>query len=189
MLILASASPRRAELLKQAGLDFRVLASRVEEKRAPRETPAHYVQRLSLDKAAEVLMRLRAKGMRSGQVLGADTVVVLGAKVLEKPKSAADARAMLAKLSGREHKVLTGVALLPVGPGKLQSVVETTKVRFRKLSSAEIAAYVATGEPMDKAGAYGIQGAAGAFVTGVTGCYFNVVGLPLARVVQMLADR
>ena len=186
MLILASASPRRAELLKQAGLDFRVLASRVEEKRGLRESAQAYVKRLSSDKAAEVRARLRAKGLRSGQVLGADTVVVLGTKVLEKPANAAAARAMLALLSGREHRVMTGVALLPLGAGKPQSVVETTRVRFRKLSSAEIAEYVATGEPMDKAGAYGIQGAAGAFVTGITGCYFNVVGLPLARVVGML---
>jgi septum formation protein len=167
LLYLASASPRRAELLKQAGLDFRVLPSRVEEKHGARESAAAYVKRLSLDKASEVRGRLRAKGLRSGRVLGADTVVVLGSKVLEKPRSAAEARAMLARLSGREHQVLTGVALLPLGTGKAQSVVESTRVRFRRLSAAEIAEYVATGEPMDKAGAYGIQGAAGAFVKGI----------------------
>ena len=189
MLYLASASPRRAELLKQAGLDFRVLASRVEEKRRPSEAAASYVKRLARDKASEVRGRLLAKGARSGLVLGADTVVVLGSKVLEKPKNAADARAMLARLSGKEHRVMTGVALLPLGAGKAHSVVETTCVLFRKLSVKEIADYVATGEPMDKAGAYGIQGGAAAFVKGITGCYFNVVGLPLARVVELLGSR
>jgi septum formation protein len=173
--------------LKQVGIEFRVLPSRVEELRRKGEPAATYVKRLSQDKAAEVRERLRTRGLRSGQVLGADTVVVLGAQVLEKPKNAAEARAMLAKLSGREHRVLTGVAVLPVGAGKARSVAETTRVRFRRLSTAEIAAYVATGEPLDKAGAYGIQGAAGAFVKGITGCYFNVVGLPLARVVEMLS--
>jgi septum formation protein len=186
MLYLASASPRRAELLKQAGIEFRVLASRVEEKRAQGEAAPAYVKRLSRDKAAEVRGRLRARGLRSGRVLGADTVVVLGAKVLEKPKDAAEARAMLAKLSGRRHRVLTGVALLDVATGKVQSVFEATSVQFRRLSPAEIAAYVSTGEPMDKAGAYGIQGAAAVFVRRIEGCYFNVVGLPLARVAELL---
>ena len=189
MFYLASASPRRAELLKQVGLDFRVLASRVEEERRPSEAAASYVKRLARDKAGEVRGRLVAKGARSGLVLGADTVVVLGSKVLEKPKDAADAGAMLARLSGKEHRVMTGVALLPLGAGKAQNVVETTRVRFRKLSAKEIADYVATGEPMDKAGAYGIQGGAAAFVKGITGCYFNVVGLPLARVVELLAEK
>ena len=186
MLYLASASPRRAELLKRAGLEFRVLPSRVEEKRRPGEAASAYVKRLALDKATEVRDRLCAKGARSGLVLGADTTVVLGSGILEKPKDAAEAKAMLKRLSGKEHRVMTGVALVPVAAGKPRSFVETTKVRFRRLSAKEIDGYVATGEPMDKAGAYGIQGAAGAFVTGITGCYFNVVGLPLARLAEML---
>jgi septum formation protein len=173
-------------LLKQAGVAFRVLPSRVHELRRKGEPAAAYVKRLALDKAVEVRERLRARGLRTGQVLGADTTVVLGAQVLEKPRNAAEARSMLAKLSGREHRVLTGIAVLPVGAGKARSVVETTRVRFRHLSTAEIAAYVSTGEPLDKAGAYGIQGAAGAFVKGITGCYFNVVGLPLARIIELL---
>jgi septum formation protein len=181
MLYLASASPRRAELLKQVGLEFRVLPSRVEERRRPREAAAAYVKRLARDKAADVLERLCRRGLRSGRVLGADTVVVLAGRVLEKPRDAAEARAMLARLSGHRHQVLTGVSLIDVGTRRTQSVVELTEVEFRRLAPVEIAAYVATGEPLDKAGAYGIQGAAAAFVRRIEGCYFNVVGLPLAR--------
>jgi septum formation protein len=189
LLVLASASPRRAELLKQAGIDFRVLPSRAPEKRAPRESAAAYVKRLSREKAAEVAGRLQAKGQRSGWVLGADTVVVLGSQVLEKPKNAAHARAMLKQLSGRQHQVLTGVSLLPLGEGKAVSIVEKTKVSFRRLSDNEIADYVSGGEPMDKAGSYGIQGKAGAFVKRIEGCFFNVMGLPLSRTVELLKGR
>jgi septum formation protein len=187
VLYLASGSPRRAELLRQIGLDFRILPSRVEEKRRPREGATAYVKRLSTDKAAEVRARLQAKGLRSGWVLGADTVVVLGSKVLEKPANVAAARAMLASLSGRRHQVMTGVSLLPLGPGKSQAFVEKTSVVFRRLPAQSIAAYVASGEPMDKAGAYGIQGRAAVFVQRIDGCYFNVVGLPLARLAVVLS--
>jgi septum formation protein len=162
------------------------MPSRVEEKRRPNETAAAYVKRLSSDKAAEVRKRLQAKGLKSGWVLGADTVVVLGSRVLEKPSDPAAARAMLAQLSGRQHRVMTGVSLLPLGKGKPKAFVEKTVVVFRRLPAQTIAAYVATGEPMDKAGAYGIQGGAAAFVRRIEGCYFNVVGLPLARLAEEL---
>jgi septum formation protein len=186
MLYLASASPRRAELLRQVGIEFRVLPSGIEERRGLRETAPAYVRRLSREKAAEVGQRLRSRGLRSGRVLGADTVVVLQGRVLEKPRDASQARAMLAKLSGRRHKVLTGLSLLDLGTGRARGLVESTSVEFRRLSPAEIAAYVAGGEPLDKAGAYGIQGAAAVFVRRIEGCYFNVVGLPLARVAGLL---
>lgn len=201
VLYLASASPRRMELLRQAGLDPRVLPSRVPEARRRGESPQAMVKRLASEKAREVMKRLtlafeaRRKGMSdarpgtSGQahrhmVLAADTTVAVGKQVLEKPRDPADAVAMLKRLSGKSHRVYTGVCIL--GLGREQSFVEATKVFFRKLGEAEIRAYVATGEPLDKAGAYGIQGKAAAFVRRIEGDYSNVVGLPLARVLELL---
>jgi septum formation protein len=197
-LILASASPRRAEILRAAGVVFRVRPAHVDEIRMPRERPAAYVRRLARSKAEAVY--------RPGDlVLGADTVVVagkhiLGKSILGKPRDAHDAARMLRMLSGRAHDVLTGVCLLAPGlasvrgskrPGDAASVrclcqVARTRVWFRRLTRAEIAEYVASGEPMDKAGAYAIQGLASKFVTRIDGCYFNVVGLPVTRVYEML---
>lgn len=171
-LVLASQSPRRAELLRTAGFTFDVRSRPVPEVRLPGETQLEYVQRLARDKAEA------AWEHGNEIVLGADTIVVLGSRVLEKPVDAADAQAMLETLSGRSHTVITGICLRhPQG-----SIVDSasTQVCFAPLTTEEIAAYVASGEPMDKAGAYGIQGLASKFVTRIEGCYFNVVGLPLA---------
>ena len=174
VLVLASESPRRRELLALAGFDFIVRARPVAEIRAPGESPVDYVRRLAREKA-------RAAQKSSDEILlGADTVVVLGERVLEKPADANDAGSMLRALSGREHVVITGVCLLQ---GDRQIVdSESTRVRFVKWSDREIDDYVSTGEPMDKAGAYAIQGLASKFVDRIEGCYFNVMGLPLAMV-------
>jgi len=180
MLILASQSPRRRELLERAGLSFAVRVAGIEEVRAGDEPPEMYVERLARDKALAI---------HAGQddwVLAADTTVVIDHHVLEKPDSVEDARRMLALLSGRWHEVMTGVSLRR--GTRAWSAVETTRVRFIPLTAAEIEAYVASGEPMDKAGAYAIQGLASKFVDRVEGCYFNVVGLPVARVFALLKE-
>jgi len=181
-LILASQSPRRRELLTTAGILFAVRAREVEEVRAPVEAPDAYVRRLARAKAEA------AWENRDEIVLGADTIVVLdvvlGQEVLEKPRDAADARAMLRRLAGREHTVITGICLRH--PGGVQVDSTATRVRFAPLTDAEIDAYVASGEPMDKAGAYAIQGLASKFVERVEGCYFNVIGLPLSQVYRYL---
>ncbi len=175
---MASASPRRAELLAQAGWDFTVLPVDIEEGfgAGPVESA---VSELALRKA-------RACMAKRGLVIGADTVVVLDGKVLGKPASNEDACEMLAALSGREHRVITGVAVLNTATGAELAEAEETAVRFRALTREEIEAYVRSGEPMDKAGAYGIQGKGALLVEGITGCYFNVVGLPLSRLARML---
>jgi septum formation protein len=181
-LVLASQSPRRRELLATAGIPFTVRAREVEEIRAPGEPPDAYARRLARAKAEA------AWEDRDEIVLGADTIVVLGVvldqSVLEKPRGAADARAMLRLLSGREHTVITGICLRH--PGGVQVDSSATRVRFAPLTDAEIDAYVATGEPMDKAGGYAIQGLASKFVESVEGCYFNVIGLPLSQVYRYL---
>ena len=173
-LILASQSPRRRELLEAAGFRFTVRARPVEEVRGTGESPEMYVLRLACEKAEA--------SWEDGDeiVLGADTTVVVDDQVLEKPVDAKDARRMLRALSGREHIVITGICLLH----SLGAIVdhETTRVHFVELSDREIDDYVATGEPMDKAGAYAIQGLASKFVDRIDGCYFNVMGLPLAMV-------
>ena len=173
-LILASQSPRRSELLKQAGFGFRVRSKPVEEARRAGENPRDYAVRLAREKAE------KAWEGRDEAVLGADTIVVLGERVLEKPAGAEDARRMLQALSGRAHTVITGICLRHRGGTILDS--ESTIVYFAELDREEIDDYVASGEPMDKAGAYGIQGLASKFVERIEGCYFNVMGLPLARV-------
>jgi septum formation protein len=165
-------------LLGTAGFNFKVRVRPVAETRAPGESPDGYARRLAQAKAEA------AWEGRDEIVLGADTIVVLGAEVLEKPADPGDARSMLAKLSGREHTVITGVCLRHAD-GAVVSC-ESTRVRFVPLTSEEIAAYVASGEPMDKAGAYGIQGLASKFVDRIEGCYFNVIGLPLSWVYQNL---
>ena len=182
-LILASASPRRRELLTQAGFTFAVHPADVDESVRPGEDPAAYVTRLAREKALKVFEVARDA---EAVVLGADTTVVLNGEILGKPADKADAVRMLRALSGRTHRVITGVAL--VSARGVAVAAEVTEVRFCEISDAEIAAYVETGEPMDKAGAYGIQGRAGKWIPRIEGCYFNVVGLPLARVSAMLSE-
>ncbi len=181
-LILASASPRRQELLRQIGLSFTVIPSRLAENTAECN-PVKKVKALALAKATEV-----AERTGRGLVLGADTMVVIGDKILGKPSSSDEAAAMLRTLSGRVHRVCTGIALVDAATGRSRAATECTLVKFRSLSEREIEAYVASGEPLDKAGAYGIQGHAAVFVSGIKGCYSNVVGLPLSRLWQMLQD-
>ena len=179
MLILASASPRRAELLHNAGIAFTVAPAHVREERSPVETPVGYAMRLARDKARTIL------GAHPGKaVLGADTVVVIDEHVLEKPADANDAASMLRLLSGRRHQVITGVCVAADGFESIDA--ETTQVSFSRISEEEIAAYVRSGEPMDKAGAYGIQGMASRWAERIEGCYFNVVGLPVPRVYRLL---
>jgi septum formation protein len=180
MLILASQSPRRSELLARAGFEFTVRVSGLEEERLQGEAPDAYVLRLAHDKAFSI----EAGGEE--WVLAADTTVVVGDEVLEKPVSLEDARRMLSLLSGRVHEVLTGVVLRL---GNLSwGGVERTRVHFSTLSPAEIDWYAASGEPMDKAGAYAIQGLASRFIPRVEGCYFNVVGLPVALVYRLMRE-
>lgn len=178
-LILASASPRRAELLRNAAIPFTVEPAHVPEQPAAHEMPVEYAQRLARDKARAVFAR-----HSQSAVLGADTVVVVDRHLLEKPTDKADAARMLRLLSGRTHRVITGVCLL--APNFERTEAEITQVVFSALSEPEIAAYVASGEPMDKAGAYAIQGMASRWVERIEGCYFNVVGLPVPRVYRML---
>jgi septum formation protein len=178
-LILASASPRRSELLRNAGLAFTVEPAHVSEQSRPNEQPLMYAQRLARDKARAVFER-----HPDNVVLGADTVVVVDEHLLEKPENEQDAARMLRLLSGRSHHVITGVCL--VAPGYEHTEAEITEVRFGLLTHSEIADYVKTGEPMDKAGAYAIQGMASRWIERIDGCYFNVVGLPVPRVYRML---
>jgi septum formation protein len=178
-LVLASASPRRAELLRNAGLDFTVDPAHVPEERQDHELPREYAIRLARDKAIAVAAR-----NPGAVVLGADTIVVADEHVLEKPQDGADAARMLKLLSGRTHQVTTGVCL--VVNGEEETATETTEVVMSAISEQEIHDYVATGEPMDKAGAYAIQGRASRWVTRIDGCYFNVVGLPVPLVYRLL---
>ncbi len=185
MLVLASASPRRRELLLQAGYSFTVHPAHIPEDPFPAENPIAYVTRLAREKAEAVFREFSAKEPApSLVVLGADTTVTLDNQILAKPADHADAARMLRQLSGRTHIVITGVAV--VTADSTQVAAEATSVRFLPLSPAEIDAYIATGEPMDKAGAYGIQGRAACWIPRIDGCYFNVVGLPLALASSML---
>jgi septum formation protein len=188
MLVLASASPRRRELLTQAGYTFRVHAAQVNEDPLPGEEPIAYVTRLAREKAEAVFRELSADGHGEPLlVLGADTTVTVDGEILGKPENAAEAARMLRLLSGRSHRVMTGVAL--VSAAATEVAAEVTAVRFLTLSDEEIAAYVATGEPMDKAGAYAIQGRAARWIPRIEGCYFNVMGLPLALVAELVEGR
>jgi septum formation protein len=180
-LVLASASPRRRELLTQAGFTFDVHPAHIPEDPRPGEDPIVYVTRLAREKARTVFGELKDP---AATVLGADTTVTLDNHILGKPEDAADAARMLRLLSGRTHRVITGVAVVTTDSAEVAA--EVTGVRFLELSDEEIAAYVATGEPMDKAGAYAIQGRAARWIPRVEGCYFNVVGLPLSLVSTML---
>lgn len=183
-LILASASPRRAEILRDAGYHFTVLSSAIDETPYPDESPQDLVQRLANAKGE--LAAARAVG--PAIVIAADTEVVLDGHIFGKPRSSDDARRMLEKLSGRTHAVLTGVCLVRLPDVQRISFVETTLVEFVPLSGEEITRYLATGEPHDKAGAYAIQGFAARYIPRIEGCYFNVVGLPLARLQQALSE-
>jgi septum formation protein len=186
-LILASASPRRAEILRNAGIQYEIRKTDVDESRLADESPGDYVRRLALAKAVSAAARNRNLDDEV-IVLGADTVVVVDADILGKPVSPDDARTMLRRLSGRIHEVHTGLALLQI-PATLQRVVEeVTRVHFASLTEREIEDYIATGEPFGKAGAYAIQGIGGRYVTRLEGCYFNVMGLPLARLWSLLRE-
>jgi septum formation protein len=192
MLVLASASPRRKELLTQAGYAFHVIPANIPEQRQPDEEPTAFVTRLAHEKARAVYDQLsRNPGDDSSEdellVLGADTIVVTPGEILGKPKDSADAARMLRLLSGKTHKVVTGVCLL--SRNTAQTAAETTAVTMKEFPQTEIEAYIATGEPMDKAGAYAIQGYAARWIPRIEGCYFNVVGLPLALVASMIEAR
>jgi septum formation protein len=180
-IVLASGSPRRQELLRQVGLSFRVIPSGVDEQVAEPLAPGALVEHLALAKARDVAAR-----EPGALVLGADTIVVVDGRILGKPKDRADAIAMLQSLSGRSHQVMTGVAL--IGGGRELVGHEETTVSFVPLTQRQIERYVDSGEPMDKAGAYGIQGRASAMINGIEGDYFTVVGLPLCRTAQMLSE-
>jgi septum formation protein len=175
ILTLASSSPRRRQLLEMLGISVRVVPANIPEVRRPVETPVDYVERLAREKALSVPGAL---------VLGADTTVVVRDEVLEKPLDAADALRMLKKLQGRTHQVVTSVAL--VAEERIHQATDVTSVVFRRVDEEFLEAYVATGEPMDKAGAYGIQGYGAALVERIEGDFFSVMGLPLRLVLQLL---
>ncbi|MFZ3170574.1 MAG: Maf family protein [Carboxydocellales bacterium] len=180
-LILASASPRRHDLLQQMGLKFSVQVSNLEEIMDANLKPGHLVESLARQKAQQV-----ASMLETGIVIGADTIVVQGNSIMGKPAGSKDAATMLHKLSGTSHQVLTGVAIIDAATGRERVEHEATTVWFRQLDKREITNYIAGGEPEDKAGAYAIQGLGAIFVQGIEGCYFNVVGLPVARLAEML---
>jgi len=180
-VVLASASPRRRQLLNLIGIAHEVRPANIDETMRPRETPRRHAERLAREKASAI-----AKRDPDLITIGADTIVVVNRKVLGKPRDTDDAARMIALLSGREHVVTTAVA---VSRGKkLRSAVEEVRVKFRRLRDDEIEAYIATGEPMDKAGAYGIQGYGATIVERIEGDYFAVMGLPIVRLVGLLRD-
>lgn len=180
-IVLASGSPRRSQLLRQMGLRFRVEPTDADETLPQGSTPAEAVAELARRKAG-----VAAERFPDAVIIAADTVVSVGGNILGKPADPADAAAMLRMLSGRRHEVLTGLCVWVAG--RAATAVEETRVYFSELDEEEIAGYVATGEPMDKAGAYGIQGRAGVFVHAIEGCYYNVMGLPLSRLKRLLVQ-
>jgi septum formation protein len=179
-IILASASPRRSEILSTIGIEFETMPSSADERPFVNEAPADYIIRIARAKVIEV-----AKQCQQGLVIGADTIVVLDSKIIGKPADEEDARQMLKGLSGRWHAVMTGVALYDVESRKEVADFEKTLVRFATLSEEEIRWYLRTGEQRDKAGAYGIQGSAGLFIEEIAGNYHNVVGLPIPLVYRL----
>ena len=183
-LILASNSPRRRELLQNAGFEFDVQPSEIEEIQLRGETPEDFARRLAREKALDVAS-LSSPG---SMVLGADTVVAINGEILGKPTGPSDASQMLHVLSGRTHRVMTGVCLVRAPESVLAWRHETTCVTFRTLSEEEIESYVQSGEPFDKAGGYAIQGLASRFDTRIEGCYFNVVGLPIPLVYEIVTS-
>jgi septum formation protein len=186
MLILASASPRRRELLTQAGYQFQIHPANIPEDPHPNEDPIAYVTRLAQQKA-EAVFRQRADP--EAIFLGSDTTVTIDNQLLGKPENANDAARMLRLLSGRTHRVITGISLVFESNGKeaASTTAEITNVEFLPLTEQDIAAYIATGEPNDKAGAYAIQGQAARWIPRIQGCYYNVMGLPISKVATMLA--
>jgi septum formation protein len=180
-LVLASGSPRRAELLERAGWSHEIIVAGIDETLLPNEDAATYVQRLARSKAEKV-----ASELDHGLVLGADTTVVVDNQILGQPVDEADARRMLDLLNAKWHDVLTGVALVRVG-GETRVDYETTRVRFAEMSDDEIDWYIGTGEPFGKAGAYGIQGKASLFIEEIEGDYFNIMGLPIRLVYELSA--
>jgi septum formation protein len=182
-IILASSSPRRRELLRQVGLSFKTAPAHVDERVLAGERPETYAVRVASEKA-----HAAAKKFSSGVIIAADTVVIVESEILGKPADPADAERMLGMLSGNMHRVITGLAVMDVGTGKMLTRTAITKVWFRSLSREEIASYVKGGEPLDKAGAYGIQGKGALLVERIDGCYFNVVGLPLVLLSDMLKE-
>ncbi len=180
-LILASTSPRRRYLLRLVRIPHIVAHPTVEEQKTSDDDPVAHVLDLSAKKAESVLARFA-----EGYVVGADTIVVLDGKILGKPADTSEARAMLKLLSGRVHEVYTGLTLIDAATGKRVQGYERSVVRIRQMTPAEISAYVATGEPLDKAGSYGIQGYGAAIVERIEGCYFNVVGLPMVRLLNLI---
>ncbi|MDW7674100.1 MAG: Maf family protein [Bacillota bacterium] len=179
-IILASKSPRRKELLELMGLEFAIMSKSIPEIIAD-DNPPLGVSQLALEKAQAVVNELE-----EGLVIGADTIVLLENKILGKPESSLQAKEMLSQLSGKEHQVITGVAVIDVKSQKQVAVWEETKVLFRQLTEETIDNYIGTGEPFDKAGAYGIQGKGGLLVSSINGCFFNVVGLPITRLAGIL---
>ena len=179
-IILASASPRRADLLRQIRVEFELLPSQVEERPHPDEAPADYITRIARAKVIAV-----ARHREAGLVIGADTVVVLDGRLIGKPEDEADARRLLRQLSGRWHAVMTGVALIDLKTRHEVADYDKTLVKFAQLTDTEIEWYAKTGEPMDKAGAYGIQGLGGLFIDEIAGSYYNVVGLPIPLVYRL----
>lgn len=180
-IILASNSPRRKDLLRQIGVDFSIDPADVDERALPNESPEGYAVRVALDKA-----RVAAARAGAGIVIAADTIVVLDDEILGKPADAGDAERMLMMLSGNVHRVITGLAVKDAATGKVLTRTSITRVWFRSLAPHEIASYVASGEPLDKAGAYGIQERGALLVDKIDGCYFNVVGLPLSLLGELL---
>lgn len=188
-LLLASASPRRAEILRNAGFDFEIFPASVDESRSPREAAPLYVWRVAELKARTAMGRLRADSHKDcNAIVAADTVVAVEGDVLGKPISDDDARRMLRRLSGKWHDVFTGLAVLVRRSQRMIVVVEKTRVEFAHLSASEIDEYIRTEEPLGKAGAYAIQERGGRFILQIEGCYFNVMGLPLARLYAILRD-
>jgi len=189
-LILASASPRRSEILRDAGISFEVVHTHADETPKRGETARAMTRRLAEAKARAALREFDKAGRKldSMIVIGADTIVDLRGRLLGKPGTSRAARRTLAQLSGKTHRVVTSVAAIRVPGGAKRIFTQTTRVRFVPLSAGEISGYVATGEPLDKAGAYAVQGAGGRFIERIEGCYFNVVGLPLARLYRILIE-
>jgi septum formation protein len=184
-LILASSSPRRAQILRDAGFDFTIQPANIDESLAPGEAVEAYVARIAQAKAHAVAGRALADGTPA-IVIAADTVVLAGKQILPKPKDADDARRMLRLLNATTHEVLTGLFVIRAYDGISFAHLERTRVEFTRISDIDIDAYIQTKEPFDKAGAYGIQGIGGRFVRKVDGCYFNVMGLPLSRLWEIL---
>lgn len=181
-IILASASPRRKELLEQIGITFEVIISNVKENIQYLDNPGKYVEQLALMKAQEIARRVNSGHL----IIGADTIVLIDNEILGKPENEEEAFNTIKRLSGKSHFVFTGIAVVESKSGRILVSHERTKVKFREIEDDDIRAYVKTGEPMDKAGSYGIQKKGAVFVESIEGCYFNVVGLPVSRLYSML---